>query len=65
VPGFAGNPYSISLVTAGGSTYLYVNDESGNGGIQRWRFDGLDTIERLSVRIEVPAADAGLADHRR
>jgi len=65
VPGFAGNPYSISLVSADGSTYLYVNDESGNGGIQRWRFDGLDTIERLSVRIEVPEADTGLAEHRR
>lgn len=54
VPGFAGNPYSISLVRAQGKVYLYVNDESGHGGVHRWRLDRLDTTKKIAVPVAVP-----------
>lgn len=43
-PGRAGNAFSPALVTHAGRTYLYHNDESVFGGVQRWRIDGLDTV---------------------
>ncbi len=55
VPGFAGNPYSIYLVPFAGRIFLYVNDESGSGGIQRWEIKGLDTVRKLQVQVIVPA----------
>ena len=46
--GFAGNAMSPVLVKApNGITYLYVNDEWGYGP-QRWRIDGLDTVQEFS-----------------
>lgn len=51
VPGFAGNAYGVNLVSFGGKPYLYLNDESGSGGVQRWRFEGVDSIVERSVDV--------------
>ena len=48
-PGLSGNAFSSTLLRYGGQTYLYHNDESTFGGVQRWRFDGIDDIQELSA----------------
>jgi hypothetical protein len=46
-PGLSGNAFSPTLVRQGGKTYLYHNDESAQGGVHRWRLDGIDDIQEL------------------
>lgn len=48
-PGLSGNAFSSTLLRYGGQTYLYHNDESTFGGVQRWRFDGIDDIQELTA----------------
>jgi hypothetical protein len=52
VAGQAGNSFSPSMVAApDGKLYVYHNDESGHGGVHRWRVDGLDDLEQLTAQI--------------
>jgi hypothetical protein len=46
--GLSGNAFSPTLVRAAGRSYLYHNDESTQGGVHRWRLDGLDDVQQLS-----------------
>ncbi|MEP6502279.1 MAG: FlgD immunoglobulin-like domain containing protein [Betaproteobacteria bacterium] len=48
-PGLSGNAFSSTLLRTGGRTYLYHNDESTFGGVQRWRLAGIDDIQELSA----------------
>jgi len=48
-PGEAGNAFSSTLLRANGQAYLYHNDESQWGGVQRWRLAGIDDIQELSA----------------
>lgn len=45
--GLSGNAFSPTLVRDGTRLYLYHNDESGHGGVHRWRLDGADDIGEL------------------
>jgi hypothetical protein len=46
--GKAGNSFAPSLVKAlNGDLLLHHNDESGHGGVHRWRISGLDSIVQL------------------
>ena len=55
-PGMAGNAFSSTFVRANGQVYLYHNDESVWGGVQRWRFAGIDDIQELSATGNAGAA---------
>lgn len=46
-PGLSGNAFSPWLVQSGGRTYLYHNDESTWGGVQRWELRGAEAIVEL------------------
>ncbi len=48
-PGLSGNAFSSTLLRVGGQTYLYHNDESTFGGVQRWHLSGIDDIQELSA----------------
>ena len=48
-PGMSGNAFSSTLLRVGGQAYLYHNDESTFGGVQRWRLAGIDDIRELSA----------------
>ncbi len=48
-PGLSGNAFSSTFLRANGQAYLYHNDESTFGGVQRWRFAGIDDIQELSA----------------
>jgi hypothetical protein len=48
-PGLSGNAFSSTLLRAGGKAYLYHNDESTFGGVQRWHLAGIDDIQELSA----------------
>ncbi len=48
-PGVAGNAFSSTFLRANGQAYLYHNDESQWGGVQRWLLNGLDDIQELSA----------------
>lgn len=48
----AGNTFSSQLVTVNGRVYLWHNDESVHGGINRWRIDGADRIKILQASID-------------
>ena len=48
-PGMAGNAHSSTLLRANGQAYLYHNDDSTWGGVQRWRLAGIDDIEELEA----------------
>ena len=48
-PGLSGNAFSSTLLRANGQVYLYHNDESTWGGVQRWRIAGIDDIQELSA----------------
>ncbi len=48
-PGQSGNAFSSTLLRANGQAYLYHNDESSWGGVQRWRIAGIDDIQELSA----------------
>ncbi len=48
-PGLSGNAFSSTLLRANGQVYLYHNDESTFGGVQRWRLAGIDDIQELSA----------------
>ena len=48
-PGEAGNAFSSTFLRANGQAYLYHNDESVWGGVQRWRFAGIDDIQELTA----------------
>ena len=50
--GAAGNAFSAQLVSVGGRSYLWHNDESVHAGVHRWRIDGLDDIKILEAAIE-------------
>ena len=47
--GEAGNAFSSTFLRANGQAYLYHNDESVWGGVQRWRFSGIDDIQELTA----------------
>ena len=47
--GEAGNAFSSTLLRANGQVYLYHNDESAWGGVQRWRLAGMDDIQELTA----------------
>eukprot|EP00041_Stephanoeca_diplocostata_P034997 m.1216526 g.1216526 ORF g.1216526 m.1216526 type:complete len:1148 (+) comp24614_c0_seq3:114-3557(+) len=50
LPGAAGNSFSGKLITRpDGNVYLYHNDESAHGGVHRWRIQGLDSLQRLTI----------------
>ncbi len=48
-PGLSGNAFSSTFLRANGQAYLYHNDESTFGGVQRWRLAGIDDIQELSA----------------
>ena len=48
-PGEAGNAFSSTLLRANGQAYLYHNDESQWGGVQRWHLVGIDDIQELTA----------------
>jgi hypothetical protein len=45
--GLSGNAFSPTLVRVDDKLYLYHNDESGQGGIHRWRLDGWNEVREL------------------
>ena len=47
--GEAGNAFSSTFLRANGQAYLYHNDESTFGGVQRWRIAGMDDIQELTA----------------
>ena len=47
--GRSGNAFSPSLVSQGGRTYLYHNDESSWGGVHRWELKGLNDLVELKA----------------
>jgi hypothetical protein len=49
--GSAGNAFAPALVSVGGKLYLWHNDESVHAGVHRWRIDGIETVERVSVPV--------------
>jgi hypothetical protein len=55
--GSAGNAFTPALVRVGGKLYLWHNDESVHAGVHRWRIDGLETVERVSVPV-APVLDS-------
>ena len=48
-PGLSGNAFSSTFLRANGEVYLYHNDESTFGGVQRWHLSGIDDIQELSA----------------
>lgn len=48
-PGLSGNAFSSTFLRANGQAYLYHNDESTFGGVQRWRIAGMDDIQELAA----------------
>ncbi len=48
-PGRAGNAFSSTFLRANGQAYLYHNDESAWGGVQRWHLAGVDDIQELTA----------------
>ena len=48
-PGLSGNAFSSTFLRANGQAYLYHNDESTFGGVQRWRLAGIDDIQELAA----------------
>ena len=55
VAGAAGNAFSPTLVqgASGDDAYLWHQDESGHGGMQRWHLTGLDSVVELAVETEL------------
>lgn len=51
LPGTAGNAFSPQLAVVSGRIYLWHNDEGVQGGVHRWRLNGLDTIRLLEAPI--------------
>jgi len=49
--GAAGNSFCPQLVQVNGRMYLWHNDENVHSGLHRWRIDGADELELLSVPI--------------
>ena len=47
----AGNAFSPQLVQVNDNLYLWHNDESAHGGVQRWRIDGLKQMTLLEAPI--------------
>lgn len=53
VAGMAGNVYYGTVVRApNGVTYLYHGEESGWGGIHRWRIDNLQSIQEQVIGLQ-------------
>jgi hypothetical protein len=44
IPGSAGNAFSWNLIDRSGTLYLYSNDESTYGGVNRWRITNTGSI---------------------
>jgi hypothetical protein len=46
----ATNPMSLTLVQepSGGPLFFYSSDESGHGGVHRWRLDGASSVGNMS-----------------
>ena len=61
--GHAGNSFSPVFVEAGPASYYMHNDENAHGGVHRWRVDGLDTVQVLTVELDpVLASRRGAAE---
>lgn len=58
--GSAGNAFSPTLVTYGGNTYLWHNDENAHSGIHRWKINNLSSIQTLTVQVD-GGSSSGLA----
>ncbi len=53
VAGMAGNVYYGTVVRASnGVTYLYHGEESGWGGIHRWRIDNLQSVQEQVINLK-------------
>jgi len=46
----ANNPMSLTLVQepSSGPLFFYSSDESGHGGVHRWRLDGASSVGNMS-----------------
>ena len=53
LPGAAGNSFAPSLVAGDDrkTLFLHHNDESGHGGVHRWRVTGIDTVVQLRAAL--------------
>ena len=62
--GHAGNSFSPVFVKAGNASFYIHNDENSHGGVHRWRVDGLDAVQVMTLELDpalaMHAAAAGL-----